>query len=211
LRSSSGKVCHACGLLVRSTPLRVAGAFAVRCDEALVASTHELCMRRNAITGCRWCVRLALRRSAGSVASRAMHATKRHNWVCLECRRALRRSAFSDHEVSCSQCGGPCELVESPKQIPARDDHDGWDELAAQLDERRPGRIEWLEQVQERAHGRSDKWSIRRATVRRARIRQLREIQAKRQPAAQSAKPRQVPRRGMERALQAAEEADAAE
>lgn len=111
--------------------------------------------------------------------------SKRHNWVCTDCRRSVRRTPFDERDVLCPECGQLCEDIGSKRPVPRRADADSWKALATDLDARRPKAISQLEwSVDQRRNAQPGRTSTQRWSAAIARqdehLRRLKQIEGRR-------------------------------
>jgi hypothetical protein len=55
------------------------------------------------------------------------------NWVCFECREAVRRPGNTRVAVLCPSCGQPCRSIGHRIRLPSKRAGKAWDELRASL------------------------------------------------------------------------------
>lgn len=56
----------------------------------------------------------------------------KRNWVCFDCRSAVRRESRTAADVPCALCSKPLTNVGYKMRIPAKKDARAWEELRAQ-------------------------------------------------------------------------------
>lgn len=52
-----------------------------------------------------------------------------YNWVCFDCRFAIRQAKTSEHIPRCASCNSKCVCVGYKLKIPGKSDTKGWEKL----------------------------------------------------------------------------------
>jgi hypothetical protein len=53
----------------------------------------------------------------------------KRNYVCFNCRTAVRREQYIDRDVLCPDCGKPCENIGYKIPVPAKSKPQEWEDL----------------------------------------------------------------------------------
>ena len=69
------------------------------------------------------------------------------NWVCFDCREAVRRPTYYLEAVPCPRCGGTCQCLGTKIRIPSKSDERAWEDLRACIREGRFAAVERLERM----------------------------------------------------------------
>ena len=97
------------------------------------------------------------------------------NWVCFDCREAVRRPTRRAEAVLCPQCGRDCVCLGTKIRIPPKNDRKSWRELSTCCREGRLAALERIERMRVRRRHRLER-QIVELESRPANERQIKEI-----------------------------------